>query len=151
MRAWSMYKRSGFTLIEIIIVVVILGILAAIALPKLTENIDKAKAAEVFNIGSDFAKALDRCLTDETGGGRSPTTGDLGNCNSFTEVHMSDPTAVSSQFTYAISDSGNIVTLIGAMRSGAAASDLITFTYDIGTGQTTRGCGPGKFSKMCKS
>jgi prepilin-type N-terminal cleavage/methylation domain-containing protein len=37
--------QKGFTLIEIIIVVVILGILAAIALPKLTENIDKARAA----------------------------------------------------------------------------------------------------------
>ena len=42
-----MSKRNGFTLIEIMVVVVIMGVLAAVGVPKLFGVIAKAKAAEV--------------------------------------------------------------------------------------------------------
>lgn len=43
----ALYRRaSGFTLIEIMVVVVILGILAAIIVPKLADQPDKARVAK---------------------------------------------------------------------------------------------------------
>lgn len=42
-----MTKRNGFTLIEIMVVIVILGVLAAVGVPKLFGMMAKAKAAEV--------------------------------------------------------------------------------------------------------
>lgn len=54
--------------LEIIIVVVILGILAAIALPKVTQNISKARAAEAFQYGSVVSGAFQRCVDEKTGG-----------------------------------------------------------------------------------
>lgn len=39
-------NRKGFTLVEVLIVVIIIGILAAIGIPQFTESIEKAKGGE---------------------------------------------------------------------------------------------------------
>lgn len=75
-------KRSGFTLIEIILVVVIIGILAGIGIPKLGGKSDKAKMAQAQGniqmlgmaireyeiMNGDYPTSLDGLLDESKGG-----------------------------------------------------------------------------------
>lgn len=52
-------KQSGFTLIEIMVVVVILGILASVVVPRIMDNPDKARVAKAKHDIQALESALD--------------------------------------------------------------------------------------------
>ena len=52
-------KQSGFTLIEIMVVVVIIGILASVVVPRIMDNPDKARTAKAKNDIRALESALD--------------------------------------------------------------------------------------------
>ncbi|GGI87881.1 type IV pilin protein [Halopseudomonas pertucinogena] len=55
--------QRGFTLIEIMLVVVVLGILATIALPSYQEHVRQARRAEVSTVMLESAQLLERHYT----------------------------------------------------------------------------------------
>ena len=66
-------RRAAFTLVEIMIVVVIIGLLAAMAIPTFNKVRDHSRASRLANDFRQFASAYDRFLME--GNAKPPATG----------------------------------------------------------------------------
>ena len=64
-----MSRKGGFTLIELVVVVLILGILAAIAIPKIVYSTDLAKDSEVTQTLASLRDAVELYRTQTNAGG----------------------------------------------------------------------------------
>jgi prepilin-type N-terminal cleavage/methylation domain-containing protein len=53
-------KRNGFTLVELAVVIVIIGVLAAFGVPKFLQSVERSKASEAFAYLSAVRAAQER-------------------------------------------------------------------------------------------
>ena len=61
----NMLTKKGFTLIEMLVVVLIIGILAAVALPQYNKAVEKSKASEALLILKSLRDQQAMCILEK--------------------------------------------------------------------------------------
>jgi type IV pilus assembly protein PilA len=119
-------KQQGFTLIELMIVVAIVGILAAIAIPSYQDYTVRAKVTEGLNAVDAAKTSVSEFYTSQ---GHMPQVASAGfNTSVVTNIIQS------MAYTYNSATSGDITLSLKAIGGAVVAGNTILFR---GTGSST--------------
>ncbi|MCK5580378.1 MAG: prepilin-type N-terminal cleavage/methylation domain-containing protein [Candidatus Omnitrophica bacterium] len=134
-------NKSGFTLLEIIIVIIIVGVLASLALPRFFATVEFSRSTEAFASLAAVRQSVERCYL---------MTRDYTECDeNFNELDLEDPgTSPGAHFGYGVAASSATAYTITATRNtldGGAAGDTDTIVLSADDTGVTR-TGTGAFS-----
>lgn len=87
-----MFKHNGFTLVELLVTVAIVGIIAAIAIPSYQSSVRKSKRADAEGALAGLANAMERRFTE---------------ANSYCDVGGADGAAVNNCGVAGTNDTGS--------------------------------------------
>ena len=137
-----MKAQKGFTLIELMIVVAIIGILAAIAIPAYNDYTKRAKFSEVVQATQALKTAVEVCASD-----LNTVTGCTGGSNGI----PADNAAVGTKYTDKLAVADGVITATAVNGNGLSAETyIITPTYTAGTGVKWTVSGTCLAANICK-
>lgn len=120
-------RSRGFTLIELMIAVAVVGILAAIALPAYNEYIRRGQLPEAFTTLADYRVKMEQYFFDHK---RYGQTGVCANDASASQWNTFPKTVKYFTFTCTLSDDGLSYTLTADGETGLAVGHTYTLDQD---------------------
>ena len=130
----EMKKQSGFTLIELMIVVAIVAILAAVALPAYQTYTQKARFTEVVSATGPYKTAIEVCIQTNGITALSATN----NCNQGTRgVPANIASAAGNVASVTVTDTTNAITATGVAASFGGTAHTYVITPTITAGKVT--------------
>ena len=137
-----MKNQKGFTLIELMIVVAIIAILAAIALPAYQDYVKKARFAEVLSIGESYKLAVGLCYQDQ-----DPTLAACDAGSSGIPAAAAATDALAAGMTVA----DGVITMTGTAAAGGYTSVLTPAVNAQGTAIVWTQSGTCLAANFCKN
>ena len=122
--------QQGFTLIELMIVVAIIGILAAVAIPAYQDYTVKAKIQEGVNLSNPHRTALGIACSEGSLSGATQT-GELGLAASGSYTGKYTKTVVASGVS---NTAGTVVITLSTIGTQVAGGDMIVYNGDCTPG-----------------
>lgn len=124
-----MNTQKGFTLIELMIVVAIIGILAAVAIPAYQDYTVKAKwASNVADI-EGVKQAIKTCLSDQAGDGSKCNT--IAQLNSYGFAGTALPTPTYATAAVVLTGSAGAAGAAGAAATSGKVNIKFTGTSEV--------------------
>lgn len=132
-------RQSGFTLIELVIVIVIIGILAAIALPKMTDLAGNARAATIKGVTGSLASANTAIYSAAQIANQGGATGSVSVCNATVGTvygYATDTTELLKCVSLSPAADFNTATANTISRAGATTAASCKVVYTAATATT---------------
>jgi type IV pilus assembly protein PilE len=125
-------KSKGFTFIEMIVALVIMGIVATLSYPSVYRQIERSKGEEAVNTLGDIRNAIERCGIQNNF--------DFTLCD-WSEMGLNDPSNANFTYTYPLRGDGTGVNKTYTLLAVGSGGDTITIARADTTVSTCNGTG----------